>query len=318
MRIILSRTDNLGDVMLTLPTAGVIKIFLPESQVLFLGKPYTRPLIESCKHIDEFYDWEKIEAEGLRALRADAIVHVLPRKEIAVAAKKAGIKTRIGTSHRLFHLLTCNKLIKLGRKNSDLHEAQLNIKLLKPLGITTDVLLDEVHNYYGWKSAAIHDEVKPFISSEKFNLILHPKSKGSAIDWKLNNFYALAKQLDKEKFNIILTGTSSEGDQIKAECPEIFDLSHVKNASGKLDLHQLINLIQHGNGLVACSTGPLHIAAASGIHCLGLYSANRPMHARRWGPLGVKADYVEDDGDSVKHLNIPVEQVLARIRNWKR
>ena len=317
MRILLSRTDNLGDVMLTLPMAGVIKTQFPESKILFLGKPYTKALIDNCEHIDEFHNWTDIQAKGLGGLRADAIVHVLPQKEIAIAAKKANIKLRIGTSHRLFHLLTCNKLINLGRKNSDLHESQLNIKLLKPLGVNTNVSHNEIKELYGWKKSVLQSELTQFIYPDKFNLIFHTKSKGSALDYALEKFYTLANNLDADRFQILLTGTASEGELIKNECPDFFNLPHVTDLTGKLDLSQLINLIQHCQGLVACSTGPLHIAAASGIHCLGLYSSKRPMHASRWGPVGKKSIFLEDDGKSVKHLNISAERVLHCINKWK-
>ena len=36
--IIISRTDNLGDVMLTLPLCGYIKSIAPETKIYFLGK----------------------------------------------------------------------------------------------------------------------------------------------------------------------------------------------------------------------------------------------------------------------------------------
>jgi hypothetical protein len=52
-RIIISRTDNLGDVILTLPMAGILKSEIPGCYILFLGKKYTKPLVDACEHVDE-------------------------------------------------------------------------------------------------------------------------------------------------------------------------------------------------------------------------------------------------------------------------
>ncbi|MFC7667381.1 glycosyltransferase family 9 protein [Hymenobacter humi] len=52
------------------------------------------------------------------------------------------------------------------------------------------------------------------------------------------------------------------------------------------------------DGLVAGSTGPLHLAAALGRHALGLYPPIRPMHPGRWAPLGPRAGFMVFDKPS--------------------
>ena len=59
-RILISRPDNIGDVILTLPMATVIKKYYPDSEVLFLGKPYTRTIIEDCLFVDKYINWEEV------------------------------------------------------------------------------------------------------------------------------------------------------------------------------------------------------------------------------------------------------------------
>ncbi|MEM8966575.1 MAG: glycosyl transferase, partial [Bacteroidota bacterium] len=65
-------------------------------------------------------------------------------------------------------------------------------------------------------------------------------------------------------------------------------------------------------------TGPLHIAAASGIYTLGLYPDKRPMHAGRWGPIGIKANYIESSSakNAADLTDISVEHVYQRISRW--
>ena len=317
MRILLSRTDSIGDVILTLPMAGVLKKALPQAQISFLGKSYTRAIVQHCAFVDNFYEWDE---EDPLTITADVIIHVLPRSAISRWAKKQKIPQRIGTSHRLFHWTTCNHLINLGRKNSNLHESQLNLQLLQPLLKQFNHSLSEIPNYYGWKPPQQPwDKFGHRLASNKFNLLLHPKSKGSAKEWPLRHYLSLAKQLNPQKFQILITGTAQEGEQIKAECPDIFSLPQVRDTTGAFSLPEFIDFISYADGLIACSTGPLHIAAASGIYALGLYPSQRPMHAGRWGPLGKKANYIEASYARISDdlADISVEEVADRVSNWK-
>jgi len=323
--LILSRTDNLGDVMLTLPVAGLLKERFPGIRIFFLGKRYTQPLIEASQHVDAFLDRKAVLANPslLAQTGADAIVHVFPDREIARAAKRAGIPHRIGTSHRLFHLLTCNHLVNLSRKNSALHEAQLNTRLLQPLGITRVPTLSQLSSWYGMRSdLPLPEALQPYFADGRFRLILHPKSKGSAREWPLENYLALARSLAPAQYQLFVTGTAAEGDQIRGQCPGLLHLPHVADLTGKVSLPELVALISHADGLVACSTGPLHIAAALGKRAVGIYPPIRPMHPGRWGPVGEGASYLclpkscndcRQRGDCACIKAIGVAQVRARI-----
>jgi ADP-heptose:LPS heptosyltransferase len=136
-------------------------------------------------------------------------------------------------------------------------------------------------------------------------------SKGSALNWSLHQYQALASLLPAAEFNIYITGTEEEGMRIRQGFQ--FD-EHIIDVSGKLSLPQLIAFISSCDTLVAASTGPLHIASAVDIHAIGLYPSKRPMHPGRWMPLGGKASYLEDgNSDQKESLEISPEAVLKRI-----
>jgi heptosyltransferase-3 len=327
-KIVISRTDNLGDVMLTLPIAGILKKCFPKSTIYFIGKAYTKALIETCVHIDKFVDREEvIKNDFLQTIRADVILHIFPDKAVAKEAALAKIPFRVGTSHRWFHWLYCNKRVNFSRKNSDLHEAQLNLKLLEPLGISSDVDLAELEMVTGFtKTPSIPNTLDTLLAPGKFNLILHPKSKGSAREWPMENYYRLAQLLPSEKYQLFITGTEQEGTLIKKQKPEIFNLSNVTDMTGKCSLQELIGFIAKADGLLACSTGPLHIASALGKHALGIYPPMRPIHPGRWAPLGKQATVLVEHKtcDSCrKDFNchciqaISPEQVAGVIQSWK-
>jgi len=294
-KIIISRTDNIGDVVLTLPIAGIIKEKLPNSKIFFLGKYYTKPIIESCSHIDYFLDSDQILSNDnfklFQLIEIDTIIHVFPNKKISQLAKKIAIKTRIGTNRRFFHWLYCNKLVNLSRKNSNLHEAQLNLKLLRPIGIEKIPTLKEIPKYYGLnKVKSLPEKFFNLLDNNKFKLILHPKSKGSSREWDISNFITLANLLPKDKFQIFFSGNKEESNIIKNQIiPSCLNCTDVSNL---FTLEEFISFISLCDGLVANSTGPLHIAAALGKHTIGLYPPIESMSVKRWAPIGNKAEFI--------------------------
>jgi ADP-heptose:LPS heptosyltransferase len=256
--------------------------------------------------IDQFVNWDELEKAGIQEASRifakedyDVCIHIFPNREVAKAVKLSGIKMRIGTTGRIFHWRYCNKLVKFTRKRSDLHEAQLNLKLLKPLSLPTESNFEELISLTGFtKLPAISEKVKSLIDNEKINLILHPKSKGSAIEWGLENFNSLINILPKDRYHIFISGTDQDeksiGDAIS------FDQENVTSLLGKLSLDEFISFISLSDGLVAASTGPLHIAAAMNKLSIGLYSPRRPIHPGRWRPIGSKAIAVVNDENCEK------------------
>jgi heptosyltransferase-3 len=292
---IISRTDAIGDVVLTLPMAGVLRSLYPSARILFLGRSYTKDVIAACGHIDSFLNWDEWRelpareaARAMAATGADCIIHVFPDAAIARIARMAGIAERIGTTNRIYHWWYCNELVRLSRRHSPYHEAQLNLRLLEPLGGRKEYSLDEIGGYYGLTRLVRLPAVAALLSPDRFNLILHPKSRGSAREWGLENFRQLIELLPRDQFNIFLTGTAAEGKELgplRQEFPFLTDLT------GRLSLGELISFIAGADGLVAASTGPLHLAAALGINALGIYPPIRPMHPGRWAPVGPKAKF---------------------------
>ncbi len=296
--VIISRTDGIGDVVLTLPMASILKDN-GVKKVIFIGKKYTRDIIATSESVDLFLDWDEIEKSEnpvsfLAKLQADAIVHVFPNKKIARLAAKAKIPVRIGTSHRIFHLVYCNKLVSFSRKNSDLHEAILNLNLLKPFISVSSITKEMIPQLFRLApdaqlsiSEAEAKIVHSFLDTTKINLILHPRSQGSAREWGLDNYSSLINLLESKNFNVIVTGTNKEAESMK----EFLYLNDKKiiNATGKISLAGFIHLINSADALVAASTGPLHIAAALGKVAIGLYAPMRPIFPTRWAPLGNRA-----------------------------
>jgi ADP-heptose:LPS heptosyltransferase len=329
-RILISRTDSIGDVALTLPMCVWIKQHFPNAQIVYLGRAYTKPIISKFAVVDSFEDWASIEnltqheqIQYFKNLAIDAIIHVFPNKKIANLGKKAQIPLRIGSSHRIYHWLTCNVRVNFSRKRSDLHESQLNFHLLKPLGllqIPSNQEIDNLCRQQLMESKAKLPNAIEKILSERKTVILHPKSQGSALEWPIENYFQLSINLANAGFNVLFSGTDNEGVLFRNDIPQH---DHIIDLTGKLTLDEFMVCIQKSNTLVACSTGPLHIAGLYGIQTIGLYSPRIPIHPGRWKPLGSQVTVIvfnEDCPDCKAGKNcsciahIPVSKVEQLIQ----
>jgi heptosyltransferase-3 len=340
---LVSRTDAIGDVVLTLPVCGMLKRLFPGCRVVLIGRNYTAAVAAACPWVDDFLELDKRVETGqlpketllaqLRSHAATAIIHVFPNKLLASLAKQANIPVRIGTRNRLFHWLTCNRLVSLSRRHSPLHEAQLNLQLLQPLGYTQALSLPAVAELVHLVPAVpLGPQLQQLLAARQLgqlNIILHPHSQGSAREWGLPHYGQLARLFHTAGHRVFITGTKDEGAKlVTANWLQEYGLYLAADLTGKFTLPEFIAFIAAADGLVAGSTGPLHLAAALGRHALGLYPPIRPMHPGRWAPLGPLAEYLVFDRPNCQDCRtqpahctcikaITVGAVTARVSSWQ-
>jgi ADP-heptose:LPS heptosyltransferase len=289
--ILIVRTDRIGDVVLTLPAANIIKKHFPGTAVSFLVREYTKSLTENNPFIDEAIALNEVNGkiklfENARRIkkRFDTAIVVYPTFKIALILFLAGIKTRIGSGYRWYSFLF-NKKIFEHRKTSDHHELEYNIRLLKAIGIDEKISPSNVQ-FNLHSSEKGRQLVEQTFSSRSVNLlkklvIIHPGSGGSSIDLPFDQMkrlvHIMANELDVE---ILITGNDKE----KELCESLVVNEKTKNLSGLFKLPELIALIEKSDLLIANSTGPIHIAAALGKFVIGFYPKIISCSDKRWGP----------------------------------
>ena len=289
--ILVVRTDRIGDVVLTLPIANIIKKHFPDSRVSFLIREYTKSLCENNLFINEIITLDEADGKtkifsNIRKIKKkfDTAIVAYPTFRIALILFLAGIKTRIGSGYRWYSFLF-NKKIYEHRKISEHHELEYNIRLLKAIGVEEEVspstVLFNLHS-----SPLSRQFVEKELSSRSVNLlnkliIIHPGSGGSSIDLPPDQMkrlvYLMAQELDVE---ILITGSKTE----KELCESLVVNEKTKNLSGLFDLPELIALIEKSDLIIANSTGPIHIAAALGKYVIGFYPKIISCSDKRWGP----------------------------------
>ena len=289
-KILISRTDAIGDVSLTLPVCVALKQQFPEAELVYLCRNYTAPVVACFEPIDDMLVYEELEAlsNDERALKLEgfsAVLHLFPNKIVANWCKQARIPLRVGTAHRLHHWWTCNLLPWFSRKRSDLHEAQLNFYLAKAIGYPNIPNWIEIKQTSAFR---VEDSLPAEFQSHDFSkvILLHPKSNGSGVEYPIEKYAELSLLLVEKGFEVFFTGTEKEGELFRNQIPKN---SKIKDVTGLWDLKTFISIISKSKALIACSTGPYHLAGLCQIQAIGLFTNTRPIHPGRWAALGTQS-----------------------------
>ena len=321
MHLIISRTDAIGDVCLTLPAMGWLKSVHPDWQITMLVKAYAAPVAQSCHWIDTVAVWpENMSEHELSAwllhMHADHIIHVFPNRRIAVAAKRAGIPLRSGVWGRLYHWFNCNHKVWLSRAHSLHHEAYLNLLLLaKVLNIACpdDALMrQQVVNWSGIRLTANPD------TAPTKDIVLHPYSRGSGREWPIVNFAELARLMVNDGWHPMIGGTAQDAE-IFATQQHLFPAGST-NVMGADTLEQYMQRIASSAGLVASSTGPLHMASLLGQACVGLFPPKQGVNQVRWGgmsPAGANLQLSQDCEKTCSNHDCDCMRALSPALVWQ-
>ena len=290
-RILIIRTDRMGDVLLSTPVFSALKQKYPNAFISVLIKPYTQDIVAGHPDVNEIIVLEtpkhrfdfKTFLKNVRLLKHknfDTALILYPTFYISLLCRLASIPKRIGTAYRLYSFLFNQKIYE-HRKKSGRHEVDLNLDFAQALGANVEPVLFKIHipdkNEQTVKQLLQQKQIKqPFV-------VIHPGSGGSAMDWPLKNFGQLAKQISANlKLDVVITGTKSE-KQLVDTVIAASDNSATR-LDGKMDIKELAALLKTASLVIANSTGPLHLAVAVNTPVIGLYCPLQPCLPERWGP----------------------------------
>lgn len=292
--LLIIRTDRIGDLVLTIPLAELIKKHYPDCKITFLVREYTKEILYDHPFIDEtilaktkkskltFLENYKI----IKDKKYDAAIVVSPNFIISLIAFLSNIKNRIGTGYRWYSFLF-NKKVFVHRKYAEKHELEFNIELLKEIGIDEKINSSNV-KYSLQVNSNNKEKVENLLRANNILLskpifIIHPGSGGSSVDLPANKFKELIQKILTEfDVSIIITGNKDE----KIICQNLAVNNSIKNIAGELNLSELIYLINECKLFISNSTGPLHIAAALSKNAIGFYPNLLACSFKRWGPYG--------------------------------
>jgi heptosyltransferase-3 len=287
-KILLFQSGNIGDVVITQPLAAILKRLIPHCHLTLIGQEYVQDVVNVSPQFDDFVSIASLLTQQQCA--ADAILFVHDHQALAIAAwaNQINIPLRIGCDTHSQPLLPYyNKVLHFKYAHRDIHHALFHLQLLEGLNLPHLYTLDEIRPLVGFEWAM--NSTIPDMDPNKFNLIIHPGTHGHTRDWPVEYFRELVDRLTPSAFHIYLTGSPAEAERFGHA---FASGNHISNVMGQFSLNQFLYFISCADGLVANATGPLHVAAASNIHTLGLYPPRKSLKPEVWGPLGLRAETI--------------------------
>jgi heptosyltransferase-3 len=291
-RFLIVRTDRIGDVILTLPMASVIRKYVPRAHITMLIREYTAELVESDHNVDEIITYDKNGIsipffeliENIRQGKYDVVFHTHPRFRLALITWLAGIPVRVGTGYRWYSFLFTQKIYE-HRKDASFHELEYNVHLINSLGYSlAGIDISPTIEVTPDTEEKITEYMKKLgLRRSKKIVILHPGSGNSARDWSPKNFGVLGKKLsENDDVQVVVTGSKNEQPLI--ELVRSLSGDRVIALPDQLSIREFAAFIKKSALFIANSTGPIHIAAAVGTPLIGFYPHITALSAQRWGP----------------------------------
>jgi len=294
-RILVVRTDKIGDVVLSTPVIKNLRRYFPNSYIAMMVSPHTKELIEGNPYLDEviIYDKENKHkgwfaslrfSRYLKKKRFDLAIILHPTNRVHLVTFFAGIPKRVGYNRKLGFLLTDriphNK--QLGQK----HESEYNLDLLRYLG------LKDLENQI---FVPIKEEAKKYVDKllekqgireDDFLIAVHPSATCPSKRWPPERFAELCDKL-KEKYNLKILVVAGPKDTDLAQ--KLINMMKEKaiNLAGKLSLGELAYLLKRCRLFISNDSGPVHICSAVGTPVISIFGRNQAgLSPLRWGPLG--------------------------------
>lgn len=312
MKILVTRTDRLGDLVLALPVADLLAELHPDWTVEFLVAPGLEAVAKAQEHVAGVRAWrddwpadrQQALADELRAAGFDAALMLQYRRELALVLRRAGIPRVFGPYSRLTSWFLLHGGLRQGRSRSGRHEMDLNLELACALAGMKGarrkqalaaarrprLKLDAEQAAWGrkWRETEA-------AGARKVALI-HPGSGGSALDWEAVRFAEVANLLARKPgVRAFITGGAADARMVRQVASGLD--AGVGVLLERFTLSRFMAVLAAGDVLVAPSTGPLHLAAALGTPTVGLFPPAPVMHAARWGQRGRDAVHLEPEVD---------------------
>lgn len=285
--IAIVRTDKIGDMILTLPLMKAIKKHSPEKKISIIASRYSAEylqLIPEEFNIIRIEDYKFGIKDIFQLYKFDAAFFPRPVLGEVFEGFRSRVPLRIGSAYRAYSFLFNHK-IRDHRKVANYHEAEYNVRMLESITNkkhSTELYVPEIKP----ETKKYLHELIPINSDNKF-IIVHPGSGGSARDLPASTLKAALKNAETYcNLKFVITGIESE----QRICGDLSsELRNSINLCGKLRLSEMVAIIERSEGMIANSTGVIHIAASLKKKVMGFYPNSPHISKKRWGPYDTES-----------------------------
>ena len=329
MNIALVKLSSLGDVVHALPVAAALRARLPHARLSWIVERREAALLTGNAILDavvpvDTRGWRRALApvdlaragrglselaRDLRAARFDVALDLqgLLKSGLLTAATRAPL--RIGFAPALCRerwsaLLTNRHVTPPATAR---HVVEQYLALLEPLGVRPAAIEFPLPRNAAAEARADAFFVRSGVKPSDRLVALLPGAGRADKRWPADRFAALAARLTAESgASVLVVWGPGEHDTAKAIVDSARDGRALLAPTSSIE--ELVALLWRAAVVVGGDTGPLHLAAALGVVCVGLYG---PTAAERNGPWGqVRRALQSPDGTLA---GIDVEAVLAGV-----
>ncbi len=292
-RILVSRTDKIGDLILSIPSFFMIKKMYPNAELVAIVRKYNMDIVKNLPYIDRFVildDYTKAELlEKIAYFKADVFIALYNDNYIAALARASKAKIKIGPISKLNSFFTYNKGVLQKRSRSVKNEAEYNLDLVAKLDKKRFSILYELNT----KLVLTDDNRKVADAFFKENsiegkcLVVNPFIGGSAKNITDEQYVSILKKVKEEipDLNIIVTSHISDEERNEKFCKDI-GKDKVFSFSNGASILNTASIIDKADLYFGASTGPTHIAGALGKRIVAIYPNKKTQSPTRWGVFG--------------------------------
>ena len=291
-RILIARTDKLGDFMLTWPALALLRQALPAARIDLLVAEPVVAMAHACPYIDEVVVDRQ---QSLRALgselggrRYDAAVALFSNGRVAAALMAAGIGYRLAPATKLAQVLYTRRLTQR-RSRSAKPEHEYNTDLVRQLLADFDIACPATPAapYLDFSPAereavATALTARHHIAADAALVLVHPGSGGSASNLAPQHYADLVNHLTSPGPVFVLV-TAGPGEEGQADAVVAGINAHPAGAHySREGLLAFAKTLAVGDVFISGSTGPLHMAGALDVPTAAFYPRRRSATALRW------------------------------------
>lgn len=308
-KILIIRTDRLGDVILSTPVISNLRIAFPESHIAFVCRPYTLEALEGNPNLDETIVYDKYGQDqgyfatikfALRLVKYhfDWAIVLHPTNRANLIAFLARIPVRIGWNKKLGWLLT--KKFKHTKQEGKKHETEYTLDLLRKMGVE----IKEKGTYFPVKPL-VEERVAALlraqgITKEDRFIVIAPSASCHSKRWPQERFLEVIKLL-QEKVNIKVVITTSREEKMFGR--KLVLERGVIDLRGKLSIAEMGALLKSALLFISNDSGPVHIAASLNTPVISIFGRKDPgLSPLRWAPQGEKSFYFHKDAGCLRCL----------------
>lgn len=288
-KILIIRTDRIGDVILSTPALRAVRKGFPGSEIHLLVVEKTKDLVCNNPDINSL----KVFGRDSLDKDYDLAIALHPGFRQNRITFTSGAKSRIGYTGRGGGFYLTQRL-KDDRATRVRHEVESALETVFLAGcVTEDKGIEISVTKKGEKFAEAFFRNNKITSSDLV-IVVHPGARQKYIRWKKKGFAEVADRLIRERSaKVILTGGGGD-DQVVCEVRGI--MKERPFMAVDHELTELVSLIKKCSLFIGNSTGPMHIAAALGVPTVAIFGPIHPLDSYcEWGPWSKDSVVVSKD-----------------------